>query len=289
MRYTWDNLQEEFPDNDACLQFIFDKQLGKTKTCPKCGVVHATFYRVKSRPSYVCKDCKYQHFPLKGTIFEKTTTPLRHWFHAIFEFSKAKNGISAKELESKIGVSYKTAHRLAKQIRLLMKEYERLGLKGTPVEVDELFISYGKKSEGVRDNSTPIIAALEVGGQVRTKTIPRASSKHAIPFLNQYVLPGSKLHTDESKVYKHSQIDNLYFHDSVRHIGGEYVNKRGATTNHVESFFGQFRSSLRGTFHSVSPRYLEFYVAEFAFRRSHLNEPIFSLLLTRAAKRVQAG
>lgn len=173
MRYALKQMQKDFPTDDVCLQFIFDKRYGKLKACPKCGVDGAKFYRVKSRPSFVCRDCKGQIFPLKGTIFEKSTTPLTDWFHAIYEFSVSKNGISAKELERKVGVSYKTAHRMEKQIRLLMREYNKLGFLGTPVEVDEVFIGGRRKQSEVRDSKTPVMAALEVGGHVRTEVVAK--------------------------------------------------------------------------------------------------------------------
>jgi len=285
MRYTLEDMQTQFPNDDVCLQTLFDKRYGKIKTCPRCGVVGAIFYRVKKRKAFECKDCKHQVYPLAGTIFEKSTTPLGYWFHAIYEFSVAKNGMSAKELERKVKVSYKTAHRMEKMIRLLMFEHERLGDLGTPIEIDEIFIQRGKRTSGTRDNSTPVMAAFEVGGHVRTKVVPKAVSKHAVPFIEQYVKVGSTLHTDESKIYKTAKVKAFYDHDSVRHIAKEFVNKRGATTNHVEGFFGQFRRSLDGSYHSVSPRYLSSYAAEFSFRLNHRTEPIFQLLLAKASKR----
>lgn len=286
MRYALKDMQAQFPNDDVCLQFLFDKRYKELKACPKCGVEGATFYRVKKRMSFVCKECKHQLYPLVGTIFEKSTTPLTDWFHAIFLFSVSKNGVSALELQRQVNVSYKTAHRMYKQIRLLMHESDKLGFLGTPVEIDELFIQRGKRTDGTRDNSTPVMAALEVGGHVRTQVVPKATAKHAVPFIEAHVQTGSTLHTDESKIYKTAKVKAFYDHDSVRHIYKEFVNKNGATTNHVEGFFGQFRRSLDGTYHSVSPRYLASYAAEFAFRYNHRNELIFPLLLAKAARRV---
>jgi transposase len=133
MRYVLKQMKSQFPDDDACLQYLFDKQFGNMKACPKCGIREPKYYRVKSRPSFVCKECRNQIFPLVGTIFEKSTTPLTDWFHAIYLFSVSKNGVSAKELERQVAVSYKTAHRMEKLIRLLMMEHEKLGFLGTPV------------------------------------------------------------------------------------------------------------------------------------------------------------
>lgn len=140
MRYTIKDTRADFPDDDACLQQIFDSRYGELKACPSCGVVNAKYYRVKKRRSYSCKECRHQTYPLAGTIFEKTTTPLPDWFHAMYLFSDSKNGVSAKEIERQVGVSYKTAHRMAKLICLVMNESGKLGFLEAPVEADEAYI-----------------------------------------------------------------------------------------------------------------------------------------------------
>jgi transposase len=286
VRYTVKQMNQQFPNNDVCLQAIFNNRYGNLKACYKCGVVKPRYYRIKRRTAFECGDCGYQLYPLVGTIFERTSTPLTSWFHAIYLFSVSKNGVAAKEIERQVGVSYKTAHRIAKQIRRLMAEGGRLGSLGTPIEADEAFIG-GRRKQTEKDRKTPVLAALEVGGHVRTAVVPKAHSKHVIPFLEANVMSDSILHTDESKIYKHLKVRQYYNHDTVRHIGKEFVNKRGATTNHVENFFGQLKRSLDGTYHAVSPRYLASYVSEFAFRYNHRNELMFPLLLAKAAKPVE--
>src|SRR5512137_912899 len=137
-RYTIDTLHKEFPNDDACLDFIFKKQYGKLSACPKCGVVSPKFYRVRSSKCYECNDCGYQLSPLANTIFHKSDTPLKKWFYAIYLFGVGKNGVSAKEIERHLGVTYKTAWRMAKQIRLMMQENGDM-LSGI-VEADETYI-----------------------------------------------------------------------------------------------------------------------------------------------------
>lgn len=286
MRYTIKDLSLDFPDDDACLQLIFDSRYGDLKTCPKCGVVGVTFYRAKKRHCFVCSECRGHIYPLANTIFEKSTTPLTLWFHAVYLFSVSKNGVSAKEIERQVGVSYKTAHRMAKYIRFLMREGGGLGDLGTPIEVDEAYIGGKRKQNSKRDKKTPVLAALEVGGHVRTQVVTRANSATAIPFLQEHVEEGSLLHTDESKIYKHLTVQKLYRHESIRHIAGVYV-RNGVTTNHVEGFFGQLKRSLDGTFHAVSPYWLHSYVSEFAYRYNHRHELIFDLLLSKAAKPIE--
>jgi transposase len=283
MKYTIRDLRADFPDDDSCLEFIFDKRYGDLKTCPKCGTVGVKFYRVGKRMAYKCKDCRQYIYPLVGTIFEKSTTPLTYWIHAIYLFSVSKNGVSALELQRQIGVSYKTAHRMEKMIRQLMKEHGKLGFLGTPIEMDEAYVGGRRKMTNKLDNKTPVLAALEVGGHVRTKVVDRANSNTALPFMEEYIDEGSLLHTDESKIYKHLRVKQVYRHESIRHIAGEYV-KDGVTTNHVEGFFGQLKRSLDGTYHAVSPYYLHSYVSEFAYRYNHRKELIFPLLMEVAVR-----
>lgn len=279
-------MRQEFPDDDTCLQILFDSRYGNMKACPKCGVIRPKYYRIKSRMAYECKECRNQIYPLVGTIYQKTTTPLTDWFHALYLFSISKNGIAAKELERQVGVSYKTAHRMCKQIRRLMQDGGKLGDLGTPIEVDEAFIGGKRKQTAQRDAKTPIMAALEVGGHVKTAVISRADARNAIPFLEANVYEGSQLHTDESRIYKHRHIEETYLHSSVNHFYKEFV-RGNVTTNHVENFFGQFKRSWDGTYHgAVWPRYLSSYVSEFAYRYSHRNETIFRLLVAKAAQKV---
>src|SRR3989344_1940941 len=107
-KYTITQFRAEFPNNDICLDYIFNKKYPAVKA-----------YRIKGRKDYADALGK-QYSPLAGTIFEKSSTQLTLWFYAIYLFAVSKNGVSAKELERQLGVTYKTAWRMAKQIRSLM-------------------------------------------------------------------------------------------------------------------------------------------------------------------------
>lgn len=283
MRYTYEDMKKQFPDEDACLDKLFQDRYGNLEACPKCGVTPAKFYRIKKRTAYACKDCRHQLYPLVGTIFEKTTTPLSLWFHAMYIFGVSKNGVSAKELQRQVRVSYPTAHRMYKKIRLVMHEQGMLGDKGA-VEVDEHYHG-GRRSQREMDNKMPVMAALENGPvkTIRTAVVNKTNTKTAHEFLEDNVFYGSMLHTDESKIYQSKKVKRNYNHASIRHAYHEY-SKGGVTTNHVESWFGHFKKSVRGTYNAVSPAYLENYVAEFAFRYNHKDEAIFPLLLARAGR-----
>jgi transposase len=110
-----------FPDNAACMDYLRDRFYPAGSKCPSCGKA-TKFHRIKGRSAYVCQYCRYQVYPTAGTIFHKSTTSLQLWFWAIFLMSSTRCGISAKQLEREIGVAYKTAHRMFKQIRTLLRQ-----------------------------------------------------------------------------------------------------------------------------------------------------------------------
>jgi hypothetical protein len=70
---------------------------------------------------------------MKGTIFEKSTTSLELWFYAIYLLTSTRCGISAKQLERELGVGYKTANRMIKQLRpKLIGDQNEDRLRGGP-------------------------------------------------------------------------------------------------------------------------------------------------------------
>ncbi|HEX5797953.1 MAG TPA: IS1595 family transposase, partial [Candidatus Saccharimonadales bacterium] len=167
MRYTFEQFNKEYPNDDVCLDSVFENRFGDLKVCPNCAVTNAKFYRVKNRKSYACKDCGYHLYPLANTIFHKTTTSLRQWFFCIYLFSVSKNGVSAKEIVRHVGVSYPTAHRMAKQIRKLMAdETGRFEDNDKPKQIDETYIG-GKRKQKDKDNKTPVIGVVETGGNIK--------------------------------------------------------------------------------------------------------------------------
>src|SRR5438309_836483 len=83
MRYTFKDFKAEYPDDDACLQAVFQNRFGDLKYCPKCAA-ETKFYRVKKRQCYACMHCGYQLHPLADTIFRKSSTSLWNWFYAIY-------------------------------------------------------------------------------------------------------------------------------------------------------------------------------------------------------------
>ena len=118
--YTFEQFDKDFPDDSACLEQIKEQRFPSGITdCRKCGL-RRKHYRVKGRTAYACETCGNHIYPLSGTILEKSRTPLRIWFHAMYLIGSTLSAISVEEIQRETGVNYKTAWRMFQQIRQVM-------------------------------------------------------------------------------------------------------------------------------------------------------------------------
>lgn len=280
MRYTFKDFKAEYPDDDACLKAVLDNRYGTT--CPKCGVVDTKFYKITGRKAFACLNCRSHIYPLADTIFRKSETSLWNWFYAIYQFSVSKNGVSAKELERSLGVTYKTAWRMCKQIRKLMEQDGDM-LSGE-VEIDETYIGGRKRGKNISVNGkAAVFGAVERNGRAKAKHVRSTGARVLLPQVESGVELGASIHSDEWAAYKTLKRRG-YEHITVNHSKLEYV--RGtAYTNTIEGFWSQLKRSIDGTYHAVSPKYLQSYVDEFVFRYNFRSVPICPILLELAAKR----
>jgi transposase len=284
-KYTLADLGLQFPDDDACLAYLFEKRYGQHGPVCPCGK-RDSYHRVAGRKTYACAWCGRQISPTAGTIFDHSPTPLTLWFFAMFLMCSSRNGVAALELKRQLGVTYKTAWRMAHSIRRLMRDdTDPDKLKGV-VEGDETYVG-GKRSGGKRGRGalgkTPVVGFVERGGRVRAHVINRVTTAEVFRFLYRNIEIGSTLYTDELAVYNYAQRWG-FEHDHVKHRRWEYV--RGEVhTNTIEGFWSQLKRSIDGTHHQVSRRWLHLYVAEQAWRYSRRRavRPMLLSLLDQAA------
>jgi transposase-like protein len=275
MKYTIANFNKTFKTEDDCLAYIFKYRFG-TPACPDCQ--NLTWYKVSNRKCWACGKCGYQIHPLADTIFHKSDTPLKLWFFAIYKFANSRNGVSAKELERDLGVTYKTAWRIAKQIRKLF-ESGNFKLNGT-VEVDDSYME--RTTKHTSKTETPkALAMVQRGGAVKAVVIRKAGMVNVLPSIKSEIEAGSSLMTDSAPLYGSRKLSD-YNHNSVNHSKGEFVFGQ-VHTQSVDSFFAQVKRSISGTYHQVSEKYLQAYLDEFAWRLSNGRSgiPLFLLMLNR--------
>lgn len=274
-----------FPSDEACLQHLFEVRFGQGYECPSCGRA-SKWFRIKAERAYSCQWCGHHLHPTVGTPFERTRTPLQMWFYAIYLFTTTRNGVAAKELQRQLGVTYKTAWRMADKIREHMADVDGdvlIGGEGKEVEVDETLVGGVRPNAGrgnYRDNKTVVLGMVERGGDVVTKIVPNVRKHNLLPVIAANVLPGTAVHTDQNHTYR-----NLpkmgYGHAAVNHNRDEWV-RDNCHVQTIEGFWSQLKRSINGTHISVSGKHLWKYAkeAEYRFNRRHRPEAMLPELLS---------
>jgi hypothetical protein len=85
-----------------------------------------------------------------------------------------------------------------------------------------------------------------------------------------YIAVGSTISADESEAY-----DRLHARYAMRRVNHaqEFRSVAGATNNQAESYFSRFRRMHFGQVHKLSPKYLDRYAHEIAYREDTRRKP----------------
>ncbi|TRO87375.1 IS1595 family transposase [Glycocaulis profundi] len=277
---------KRFPDDETCLTHIMDVRFGMKHTCRKCGT-ESTFHRMSDRRAFACAACGDHVYPTAGTVFQDTRTPLQLWFYAIYLFTTTRHGVSGKELQRQLGVTYKTAWRMGQQIRKLMGSVDNFELLQGHVELDEAYVGGrrpGKRGRGA-EGKTIVMGLKERGGAMRAVVIPNVKKETLRGVVAQQVAKGATVSTDELMSYG-LLTDDGYKHGRVKHSAKDwshYDYRTGEThhTNHVESFWRLFKQSVASTHIHISEKHAKRYLDEFTFRSNHraMGNAMFDLLI----------
>ena len=115
------------------------------------------------------------------------------------------------------------------------------------------------------ENKSVILGMLERGGELVTRVVPNRREHILRPIIQQHVLPGTSVHTDESMSYNHLR-NCGYSHSKVNHKVYEYVGANGCTVNGIEGFWAMLKRGINGTHIHVSAKHLPKYLGEFEYR-----------------------
>ena len=281
-KYTIKQFNAHFPDEGACLEFIKNARWSDGILCARCNRVTKHF-RIVGRKVYSCEFCGTHVSPTADTIFHKSSTPLRSWFHAMFLMASTRTGISAKQLEREIGVTYKTAWRMFTQIRKPMAQGD-ITLFGE-VEVDETYIGGrrpGKRGRGSA-GKTIVAGMVERGGQAVVKVVPDVKARTPVPMIREHIPVGQIIYTDEMLSY--NRLSSLgYFHETIQHQAKQYVAGR-VHTNNIEGMWSNVKRGIDGVHHAVSPKHLQGYLDSYVYRFNHRDAAasMFEQLLGRVS------
>src|SRR5216684_1614460 len=294
LRYTRNQFDREFANDDICLETVKEQRFpGGVTNCHKCGE-DRKHYRVSGRTAYACDHCGNHIYPLVGTIFQKSTTPLRIWFQAMYLMGSTRCGISAKQIQRETGVTYKTAWRMFRQVRSLLSEPD-MQLEGSAVEMDETY--YGGTSKGHRGRpmrgdkqKSPVVGVMERStkrrvGRVRAIATKDVTADTLLGIVHEHILPSSTVFTDEFVSYDRLGA-RVNEHKRINHSAKVYV-MGDVHTNTIEGFWSLLKRGIGGVYHSVSQKYLQTYLDEYSFRYNRRDQGnlIFTSLLKRVAEK----
>jgi transposase-like protein len=273
-----------FQDPVAARQYLESVRWPKGPICPHCGSVSEDHYALNGEAQrdglYKCKDCREQFTVTVGTAFEHSKIALNKWVMLAELMAASKKGISSKQVERMLGVTYKTAWFMTHRMREAMKPTRggKLGGPGKIVEADETYVGgkeknrhrskRDKKNIGAGWGKEMIFSLVERGGKVQSHHLPSVSADNLRPILMQQLAASkTRLMTDGEGQYR-ILAPMFAEHQAVNHSGGEYV-RGDAHTNTIEGYFSIFKRGIIGTFHHVSPQHLQRYATEFDFRYNH--------------------
>lgn len=163
---------KQFPNERAVIDHFIRIRFKHDKPyCTKCGGTEHIIPEKKRPKFFHCNDCNSSFSIFKDTIFEKSSTDLQKWMYAIHLFLNGKKGISGYQLQREIGVTYKTAWRMLKQIRLAMGNTNKPEFSQTIIEIDETYVGGKPRKSNHRDaekskrgrgtNKTPVVGVLD--------------------------------------------------------------------------------------------------------------------------------
>jgi transposase-like protein len=287
---------KKYPTEKAIIDYFIKIRYPEGVRCPHCGS-NKVYHRSKEYKVFDCNGCGKGFSVFKNTIFEHTSTDMQKWFFAIHLFLNAKKGISAKQLQREIGVTYKTAWRMLRQIRKAMEDKNNDKFYETIIEIDETYIG-GKPRKGNKKDDDkgaglkrgrgtrkiPVVAVIDrkerkVFAKVAlaNRKGQKLTGKQLIGILNSICKGKNIVITDEFRSYdKLSKTD--YIHLRIDHA--KMFVDGDIHTNTVESFWAIVKRAVYGIYHHISLKHMQSYIDEFSYRYNHRNiNDSFDLLL----------
>lgn len=283
-----------FPDAETARKYLELRLWKDGVKCPTCN----SGERITARKEgfYRCNACKLDFTVRTGTIFERSHVPLHKWIYAMYMLLTARKGVSSLQLAKQIGITQKSAWFVLQRLREACGNDTDV-LQGT-IEVDETFFGglerNKHKSKKLNEGrgavgKVAVIGMRERGGRTTAMPIDRNDSATIHGVLEENVLPGSRVLTDDHRSYIGLTKD--FKHESVNHKDGVYV-RGDVSTNGIESVWAVMKRGMHGVYHRASRKHLARYVNEFTFRlnagrvQRHTLDRLDSLVCAAARKRI---
>lgn len=292
-------LTRMFPNNETAEAWFAKNRWPDGVHCPACGSDNVLTGAASKGQPYRCREreCRRRFSVKTGTVMQSSNLDYQTWAIACYLCLTDLKGVSSMKLHRDLGITQKSAWHLAHRIREAFNDGE--GMFFGPVEADETYIGGKRKNKSnakrkVASGRGAVDMAAVVGVKDRETNTVRARHVHSTDtstltnFVGKQTMAGAAIYTDEAAAYK---ILNAGFeHEAVNHGVGEYVRGQ-AHTNGIESFWSMLKRGYQGTYHKMSPKHLDRYVAEFSgrhnVRESDTIDQMSGVVASMAGKRLR--
>ena len=272
---------KKFNTEKKCIEFLIQQRWNGVPTCPHCGSQKS--YVIENGKRFKCgnNQCYKKYTVTVGSVMHASNIPLTTWMPAIYLISAHKKGISSVQLAKDLNVTQKTAWFMIHRIRKSLQE-KNSPILGGEIELDETYVggkirnTQNRHKEGYKrskdklSNKQTVLGMVQRGGNVIVNHIPKNSHEHIMPLVEKNIALYSTVITDTANTFKALKDD--YFHYTVNHSKGEYARLQ-YHTNTIEGFFSQLKRAIYGTWHFVSPKHLQTYCNEIAYKYNTRKTP----------------
>ena len=246
-RMTLPEFIKQYGTEKQCQEHLFALRWPNGFVCPKCGGRHAyTLLNGK----YQCRHCRYQASVTAGTIMHRTHAPLTKWFLAMYLVTNDKRGISALQLKTQIGVTYKTAWYMLTRIRKAMENRDDSHQLEGVIEFDDAFFggpTVGKKrGRGTEKAKVFVALSLDANGNplyLKMKTTENIRQKSVRTFAEKHIAKGSTIRSDDYCSYAPALTD--YNHEPVKY------DPQGKMLHWLHIMVSNAKAFILGTYHGL--------------------------------------
>lgn len=278
------DFQRMFPDEEACLQYLEKIRWPNGFVCEKCAV-HGEPFRLSSSPRKLkCRSCQHLESVTADTVMHRSKTSIHVWFWATYLVATQTPGISALELQKKLGINrYETAFQILHKLRdaMVRPGRDKIGAEW-PIELDVVFVG-GKAKSGIqrKTNQVPVIIAVEIrrqeirddttqkvikralAGRIRLQKLPNTTAAAIDQFVSECIAPGASLTTDGGNEF--TDLTKLGYQHQAIPMHGDRV-KMDSYLPMISRVTANLKTWIDGTFHGVEKHHLQTYLNEFMFR-----------------------
>lgn len=261
-QYPLGTFMKQFATEEQCREYLAACRWKEGYVCPECGCRHA--YRL-SNGRFQCAECRRQSSVTAGTVLHKTHIPLTKWFFAFYFVCYDKRGISAVQLASMLGMTYKTAWYMLARIRVAMGQRNAKHQLSGVIEFDDSYFggpTVGQK-RGRGTEKAKVFGALSLDhrGNPRylkmqvTENIKKETVKS---FAQSAFAEGSTIHSDGYRSYVPALEGYTHQH--------EPYNPDSQRLRWLHIAFSNAKAFIVGTYHGLSKANLQSYLDEYCFR-----------------------